>query len=239
MEPTEDTPQTPLRELIQKILQRETSERLTRIDQEFADGFDIINKHNNTVTIFGSARFDETNKYYQKACEVAAALSDEGYAIVTGGGGGIMEAGNRGALEAGGQSIGFNIQLPREQTLNPYTTESLPFRYFFARKVLLAYDADGYVYFPGGFGTMDELFEIITLIQTKKMPKAPIILVGNDFWNGFDAFVQSQLLEGAHTISPADKNIYTITEDVELIKTIINRHRDANSELRKPLAHNL
>lgn len=217
---------SPKREIVQRDLEKETSERLGRIDQEFADGFDIINKYNYTVSIFGSARFDESHPYYQKAREVAAALSDEGYAVVTGGGGGIMEAGNRGAFEAGGRSIGFNIQLPKEQSLNSYTTESKPFRYFFSRKVMLAFSASGYVYFPGGFGTLDELFEVITLIQTKKMPYAPVILVGNEFWLGLDDFIKKHLLEGAHTISPGDENLYTITEDIEVIKAIMNQHRD-------------
>lgn len=226
------------REIVQRELEKETSERLGRIDQEFADGFEIINKYNDTVSVFGSARFDASHPYYQKAREVAAALSDEGYAIVTGGGGGIMEGANRGAFEAGGRSIGFNIELPKEQNLNSYTTESKPFRYFFSRKVMLAFSARGYVYFPGGFGTLDELFEVITLIQTKKMPVAPVILVGNEFWGGLDEFIKKHLLEGAHTISPGDENIYTITEDIEVIKTIINQYRDENSAFNeKPTEH--
>src|SRR5690606_1102364 len=135
-----------------------------------------------TITVFVSARFDEHHPHYKKAQEVSAALAQEGYEIVTGGGGGIMEAANRGAFEVGCQSIGLNIELPFEQGLNPYTTDSMSFRYFFARKVILAFGARAYIYFPGGFGTLDELFEIITLIQTKKMEVAPIILVGNKFW---------------------------------------------------------
>lgn len=220
---------SPKREIIQKELEKETSERLSRIDKEFADGFNIINKYNDTVTIFGSARFDASSPHYQKARQVAAALSDEGYAIVTGGGGGIMEAGNRGAFEANGRSIGFNIKLPHEQSLNQYTTESMPFKYFFSRKVILAYGAKAYVYFPGGYGTLDELFEVITLMQTKKMPLAPIILVGNEFWNGLDYFIKNHLLEGSHTISPGDENLYTITEDIQVISAIINQHRAETS----------
>lgn len=217
------------REIVQKELEKETNDRVSRIDREFADGFDIVNKFNDTITIFGSARFDASSPHYQKAREVATALSNEGYTIITGGGGGIMEAGNRGAFEAGGRSVGLNIQLPHEQTLNEYTTESMPFRYFFSRKVMLAFGARGYIYFPGGFGTLDELFEVMTLIQTKKMPIAPIILVGNEFWGGLDHFIKAHLLEGAHTISPGDENLYTITEDVEVIKSIMNSHRDENS----------
>lgn len=205
---------------------KETAERVTRIDREFDDGFGLIGKYNYTVSFFGSARFTEDNPYYQKARDVAAMLVKEGYTIVTGGGGGIMEAGDRGASENGGQSIGLNIQLPHEQHANPYTTESMSFRYFFTRKVILAYGADAYIYFPGGFGTLDELFEIITLMQTKKMPLAPIILYGSEFWTALDMFIKTYMLEGEHTISPGDEDLYTITEDLTVIKAIIDHHRD-------------
>jgi uncharacterized protein (TIGR00730 family) len=222
-----DTPtQSPKREIIQKELIKETAERVTRIDREFADGFDLINKYNDTVTFFGSARFDPSHPDYQKAREIASALSDEGYAIVTGGGGGIMEAADRGAMESGGKAIGLNIELPHEQSLNPYTTESMAFRYFFTRKVMLAFGAVAYIYFPGGYGTLDELFEVITLIQTKKMPIAPIILVGTEYWTALDRFIKTYLLEGAHTISPGDEDLYSITDDITVIKAIVNHHRD-------------
>lgn len=216
------------RDVIVKELREETAERMTRIDKEFADGFELMNRQSHTVTVFGSARFKENHPSYQQARQVAAAISEEGYTIVTGGGGGIMEAANRGAFEAGNKSIGLNIELPFEQNLNPYTTDSLSFRYFFARKVMLAYGASGYMYFPGGFGTLDELFEIITLIQTGKMDKAPIILVGNDFWKDLELFIQKQLLEEFGTISPEDRALYTITEDIDLIKSILNTHRGLN-----------
>lgn len=138
-----------------------------------------------------------------------------------------MEAADRGAMEAGGHSIGLNIKLPREQTLNPYVTDSMAFRYFFTRKVLLVFGASAYIYFPGGYGTLDELFEVITLIQTKKMPVAPIILVGSEFWTALDMYIKTYLLEGMHTISPGDENLYSITEDIEVIKAIVNHHRDS------------
>jgi len=221
--------QSQSREVVIKELEKETAERLSRIDNEFADGLELMNQQNHTITVFGSARFDEHNPHYKKARFVAAELAKEGYDIVTGGGGGIMEAANRGAFEAGGKSIGLNIELPFEQNLNPYTTDSLNFRYFFARKVMLAFGASGYLYFPGGFGTLDELFEIITLIQTKKMEIAPIILVGSQFWGEMEKFIVSQLLEGEHTISPEDQNLYTITDDIDLIKSILNKHRDTHS----------
>lgn len=227
---------TPKREIIQKELMKETSERLSRIDKEFADGFDFINQFNDTVSFFGSARLEPDSPHYKKAQELAAVLSRDGYTIVTGGGGGIMEAGDKGALEAGGHSVGLNIKLPHEQSLNPYATDTMSFKYFFTRKVILAYGAMAYVYFPGGFGTMDELFEIITLMQTKKMPLAPIILVGSEFWTGLDMFIKTYMLNGVHTISPGDEELYTITEDIAVIKAIIDDHRDTNSALAIPPA---
>jgi uncharacterized protein (TIGR00730 family) len=217
------------RAIIQRELIKETADRVSRIDREFADGFDLINKYNDTITFFGSARFDASHPYYQKAREIAGALSDEGYTIVSGGGGGIMEAGDRGAKEAGGNSIGLNIELPREQTLNPYTTESMAFRYFFTRKVILVFGAAAYVYFPGGYGTLDEFFEVITLIQTKKMPIAPIICVGSEYWTAVDRLIRTYLLEGMHTITPGDEDLYTITEDIQVIKAIVNHHRDTHN----------
>jgi uncharacterized protein (TIGR00730 family) len=227
MELSDHPSESPKREIIQRELIKETSDRVSRIDREFADGFELINKYNDTITFFGSARFDASHPYYQKAREIASALSDEGYTVVSGGGGGIMEAADRGAKEAGGNSIGLNIKLPREQTLNPYATESMAFRYFFTRKVILAFGAGAYICFPGGYGTLDEFFEVITLIQTKKMPIAPIILVGNEYWTALDRFIRTYLLEGMHTISPGDEDLYSITEDVAVIKAIVNQHRDA------------
>jgi uncharacterized protein (TIGR00730 family) len=140
-----------------------------------------------------------------------------------------MEAANRGAFESDCPSVGLGIELPLEQGMNKYVTDGLDFKYFFARKVMLAFGADGYLFFPGGFGTCDELFEIITLVQTKKMAAAPIILVGTDFWRHLDAFIQLHMLSGEHTISPGDQNLYTITDDNELISSILNKHRDQHT----------
>lgn len=198
--------------------------RVSRIEDDFVHGFDKITNYADTVTIFGSARFKETHPYYTKAREIAQMLAQEGYTVITGGGGGIMEAGNRGAYEAGGKSIGFNIQLPQEQSLNPYTSDSQTFRYFFSRKVLLAYSAQAYMFFPGGFGTLDEFFEIITLIQTKKIDPAPLILVGNRFWGVLDSFIREMLYEDFRAIHAADMKLYKITEDVEEIRKILDRH---------------
>jgi uncharacterized protein (TIGR00730 family) len=240
MVPEDELQKIPNRAITEKELETETAERVGRIDTEFADGFDFINKYNDTVSIFGSAMpWDETNRHYQKARELAKILSEDGYSIVTGGGPGIMEAGNRGAQEAGGHSLGLNIQLPREQYLNPYATESMSFRYFFTRKVLLAFGAMAYVYFPGGFGTFDELFEIITLIQTKKMPPAPVILVGSEFWTGIDRFVRTYMLKEEGTITEKELDLYTITDDIMVIKTIIDDHRNRTSPLILPADANV
>lgn len=205
-------------------LQKLHTERISRIENDFANGFSKISKYDSTVTLFGSARFKETHPYYEKAREIGAMLAQEGYTVITGGGGGIMEAGNRGAYEAGGTSIGFNIMLPQEQSLNPFTSDSQTFRYFFSRKVLLAYAAEAYIFFPGGFGTMDEFFEIITLVQTKKVERAPIILVGDEFWGALDMFMREILLKSYNAISKGDEKLYTITEDLDEIKKLLNRH---------------
>lgn len=205
--------------------EQEVNERLVRIGNEFSAGFSIMNRYDKTVTIFGSARFTEGHPAYEKAREISAALATHGYTLVTGGGGGIMEAGNRGAFEAGGQSVGLNIKLPHEQVLNAYTTDSMPFRYFFARKVLLAYNARAYVILPGGFGTLDELFEVITLVQTNKMPRVPIVLVGSEFWGDLDGFIRKHMLDGEKTISPGDEQLYTITDDTDEVVRIITEHQ--------------
>lgn len=218
----------PTRQVVTRRLEMETAERLSRIDDEFADGYTLINKFNDTVTFFGSARTKPDDPYYQKCVEVAEALSKDGFTIVTGGGPGIMEAANKGAYQAGCPSIGLDILLPREQGLNPYVTDSLSFKYFFSRKVMLAFGATGYVYFPGGFGTLDEFFEIITLIQTEKMPVAPIILFGYEFWQDLDSLIKRRLLGNAGLIGPGDENLYVITEDTSEILNIMNTRRSQN-----------
>lgn len=212
-------------DITKESLEQETSERLTRIESEFADGFKLINEHDDTVTIFGSARFKEGNHHYEQARAIGNALAKEGYTIVTGGGGGIMEAGNRGAFEAEGKSIGLNITLPHEQILNPYTTASMPFHYFFTRKVVLTFEAQAYVYLPGGFGTLDELFEVITLMQTNKLPRVPVVLVGTEFWGGLDVFIREHLLAGDKTISEGDENLYIITDSVDEVVQAVKAHR--------------
>jgi uncharacterized protein (TIGR00730 family) len=198
-------------------------ERLSLIGKEFADGFEVIRKYPRSVTFFGSSRFPESHEYYEKAKIIAGRIAQAGYAVVTGGGGGIMEAANRGAYEAGGSSIGFNISLPLEQKLNRYVTEHLSFKYFFSRKVILAFSAEAFIFFPGGFGTLDEFFEIVTLIQTKKIPRVPLILVGGDYWNMLDRYIHDELLRVHHAIDPEDTNLYDITEDPdEIVRLVAN-----------------
>lgn len=205
-----------------EIMEEQTEKRMLIINSDFEKGFDLIRKHPRSVTIFGSARFTESHPYYEMARKVAARLSEEGFAVVTGGGQGVMEAANRGAFESGGKSIGFNIELPFEQTLNSYVTENVTFNHFFSRKVLLAFSAEAYIFFPGGFGTLDEFFEIITLVQTYKIPRVPIVLVGNEFWKDFHDVMRKVLIEEYKTISPEDLDLYVITEDMDEIMDIVN-----------------
>jgi len=230
---TKFVPQQPFiahRDAVIDLLNNETIARVDRIERELTDGFNLINNHNYTITVFGSARSNENDPYYQKARKLTNRLSDEGFSIVTGGGAGIMEAANRGAFESEGKSIGLNIVLPYEQVLNAYTTESMAFRYFFTRKVILVYAASALIAFPGGFGTLDELTEVITLVQTGKMPSLPIILVGSEFWRPLDIFVREHLL-GKELISPGDEALYHITDDLDEIVQIVTYHRDATSVL--------
>jgi len=195
--------------------------RVEKIEDEFRDGFNFIKKYNRTVTFFGSARTAESNSDYIQASSLASRISKElGYTIVTGGSIGIMEAANKGATEEGGKSIGLNIKLPHEQSVNKYLTDYIEFNYFFSRKVCLSFSAEAFIYFPGGFGTMDELFEILTLIQTGKVKKTPIILVGSYFWNNFDKFIKENLL-GNEKISHGDTDLYAITDNEDEIIEII------------------
>lgn len=200
-----------------------TSQRnMLSSNAEFVEAFEIINRNPKRVTIFGSARDVEENQGDRdKAYELGKHLAQAGYAVVTGGGNGIMGAANKGAYDVGGESIGFNIKLPHEQNPNPYTTDEVTFRHFFTRKVALAFFAQAYVYFPGGFGTMDEFFEILTLVQTKKMPRLKLILVGKDFWQGLDIFVKSKM-SPHKVISAGDEELYTIVDTVDEVMQIIN-----------------
>ncbi len=204
-------------------LNEEVKKRTDLISKEFRDGVEMIQDYPRSVTFFGSARFDENHQCYKMAVTIAERIVEElGYAVVTGGGPGIMEAGNRGAHNKGGDSIGFTIALPHEQNTNPYVTDAVDFYYFFTRKVSLTFAAEAYFYFPGGFGTMDELFEILTLVQTKKIEKVPIILVGVEFWSGLFTFIKDTLLENG-TISEEDLSLFTITDDVDQMIKIVSK----------------
>lgn len=206
----------------QKAAIAKSTRELKTADEEFEEAFRILKKYPKRVTFFGSARLTPRFKYYQLAHELAGDLAEDGFAILSGGGAGIMEASNRGAFDEQLVSIGFNIVLPNEQVLNPYTSDHLTFNFFFTRKVMMTFYTHAFVCFPGGFGTMDEFFEVITLIQTGKMPKVPVILVGTKFWKPVDKFIRKHMLR-KELISPGDEMIYTMTEDFSEIRRIINR----------------
>lgn len=195
---------------------RDITWRIFRIMSEFVDGFDFIAKLHKDVTFFGSARLPETHPDYQSARKLAFMLSKAGFTIITGGGPGIMEAANRGAYEAGGESAGLNIQLPKEQRINPYVKKSVAFHFFFTRKVALTASSRAYVYYSGGFGTLDEFFEIVTLIQTRKMERIPIVCVGKKFWDPIiNGVVKKLLLDEYATISPEDMDLFKVVDTAE------------------------
>ncbi|MDO8676110.1 MAG: TIGR00730 family Rossman fold protein [Candidatus Azambacteria bacterium] len=199
--------------------------RIFRIMAEFVDGFQFLSDFKKTVTLFGSATFNETNHWYKVARDLAQMLSQAGYSVVTGGGPGIMEAGNRGAVEGkNGDSIGLNIQLPYEQRTNRYVEKGHGFYYFFTRKVMMSFSAQAYVFFPGGYGTLDEAFELLVLIQTKKISgKIPVILVGQEFWCDMDSWLRKTLLKEYQTIDPEDLKIYTIVNTAKEAFDIIRK----------------
>ncbi|WP_372745400.1 TIGR00730 family Rossman fold protein [Lutibacter sp.] len=194
-----------------------------KIMAEFVEGFERLGKIGPCVTIFGSARTKPDEKYYKLAENIAYELTQSGYGIVTGGGPGIMEAGNRGAHRGKGTSVGLNIELPFEQHDNPYIDpdKSLDFDYFFVRKVMFIKYSQGFVVMPGGFGTMDELFEAITLIQTKKIGKFPIVLVGRKFWAGLLEWIKTTLIEEGN-ISPEDLNLISLVDTEEEVLEVID-----------------
>ncbi len=197
--------------------------QIFRVMSEFVDAFEKLSNIGPCVSIFGSARTEPSNEYYKEAEEIAFQLTQRGYGVITGGGPGIMEAGNKGAQRAGGTSVGLNIDLPHEQDSNPFIDKdkSIDFNYFFVRKVMFVKYAQGFVVIPGGFGTLDELFEAITLIQTKKVDRFPIILYGSSFWSGMMDWITKILLDKEKNISPEDLDLITIADKpAEVIEAI-------------------
>ena len=198
--------------------------RVFRIMSEFVQGFELLRDHGLAATFWGSARTQPDDPYYKDAEALSAKLAKKGYSIISGGGPGIMEASNVGAFKVGGKSVGLNIQLPFEQKLNPYTTQSLDFDFFFSRKVMLTFASEVYVYFPGGFGTLDELFEILTLIQTKKIERIPIVLYGKDFWDPLIRVFEKSLLKKFKTISLEDLDLFVVVDSVDEAFKYINKN---------------
>lgn len=196
--------------------------RVFRIMGEFVDGFEVLSKIGKAVSIFGSSRLKPRDKYYKLAQKTAYLLAKEGYAIITGGGSGMMEAANSGARKAGGHSIGLNIQIPTEQRPNKHIDTLLDFRYFFVRKVMFVKYAKAFVIFPGGYGTMDELFESMTLVQTKRIEKFPVVLVGKEYWSGLMSWVRSIVLKKG-CIGDSDLNIFTLVDKPEEAVKIITQ----------------
>jgi len=196
--------------------------RLFKILAELVDGFEKLSEMGPCVSIFGSARVLPTDETYVKTVAIAKKLAESGFSIITGGGPGVMEAGNKGAKEGGAQSIGLNILLPFEQKMNPYVGIRLDFQYFFVRKVMFIKYAQAYVGMPGGFGTFDEIFEALTLIQTKRISPFPVVLVGSDYWQSLWDWIENTLLE-RKLISPEDMDLVTIVDDPDEVAKIIKR----------------
>jgi uncharacterized protein (TIGR00730 family) len=203
--------------------------RTLRIMGEFIEGFDALADVGPAVSIFGSARVGRRNRYYAAARRLSARLAEEGFAIITGGGPGIMEAANRGAKDGGGLSIGCNIELPFEQGLNEYVDLGMEFRYFFVRKTMFVKYAEGFVIFPGGFGTLDELFEALTLIQTGKVEHFPVVLYGTDYWSGLLGWIREKPLF-EEKVSPEDLDLLIVTNNVEEACQAIVRSRRVREE---------
>jgi len=187
-----------------------------KIMGEFVDGYDKMMEVGPCISIFGSARLKTGSHYYEMAVKTAEMIADNGFGVITGGGPGIMEAGNKGAKQAGGKSVGLGIALPHEQGINEFVNPKyeINFKYFFVRKVMFVKYAQGFIVFPGGFGTLDELFETLTLIQTYKIEKIPIVLVGKEYWDGLNTWIEKQLVEGGY-VSEEDKGLFMLTDDVE------------------------
>jgi hypothetical protein len=218
------TESVPTRQMKQwSELKGENSWTMFKVIAEFVDGFEKLNKLPPCVSIFGSARTKPDNKYYQLTLDIAKRITEEGFGVITGGGPGIMEAANKGAYQQGGLSVGLNINLPFEQSHNMYidADKNLDHRYFFVRKVMFVKYAQAFIVMPGGFGTLDELFEVLTLIQTKKITRVPIVLVGSEFWSGLKDWIKKVMLTQFNNISEKDLDLIPITDNPEEVVNFI------------------
>ena len=204
--------------------EKSIEEHLDRIQREFRRGFEFLEKYPRSVNIFGSSMVSPESDSYKHAYELSKRIaSDLKYAVISGGGPGIMEAVAKGATEAGGQAIGLRINLLRERHANEYSTDGIDFTYFFTRKTMLTFAAEAYVYFPGGFGTFDELFSILTLIQTNKIPHVPIILFGSSFWSPLKEFIEKNMLGGEKMIDHQDLDLFEITDSYDRVIEIVRK----------------
>jgi uncharacterized protein (TIGR00730 family) len=205
-------------------INKDIHDHLNEIMKEFRVGFDDLKRHPKSVSILGSTRLTPASSHYKAAEELAYRIAKElNYAVVTGGGPGIMAAANLGAKRGNGTSIGYTIRLSNVQLTNPYTTTTVDFDYFFVRKTILTFAAEAFVFFPGGFGTLDEFFDIITLVQTKKIPRVPIICIGKDYWNPLRKFIVENILEKHHAIDHDDLDLFTVTDNLDQTIEIIKQ----------------
>lgn len=214
----------------------EDSWTMFKVVSEFVQGFETLNMVGPCVSIFGSARTKPDHPYYKLAVQIGQQLTEEGYGVITGGGPGIMEAGNKGAHLNGGKSVGINIHLPFEQGSNPYVDhdKDINFKYFFVRKVMFVKFAQAFIALPGGFGTLDELFEVLTLVQTGKITPVPVILVGSEFWGGLKEWIKTTMLEKEGNISPKDLDLIPIVDTSEEIIQIINEFYEIRARDLRP-----
>jgi hypothetical protein len=207
--------------------------RIFKIMAEFVSGFEVLERYDLAATFFGSSRCELGDKIYQQTTELSRRLSQSGFAIITGGGSGIMEAANKGAYETKGASVGLNIQIPDQQILNKYVMDSEGFHYFFTRKVMLAFASEVYVFMPGGFGTLDELFELATLVQTKKIRNIPLVLIGKNYWEPLLSWVQREVYTHSHAISKEDLDIFNLVDSVdEAYELIMERTKEAREAIQ-------
>ncbi|HZK31489.1 MAG TPA: TIGR00730 family Rossman fold protein [Corynebacterium sp.] len=211
--------------------------RILRIQSEFVSGFDALSRLPKAITVFGSARLGEETPEYEQGVELGRTIAAAGYAVITGGGPGLMEAPNRGCHEAGGLSVGLGIELPHEQSLNPWVDLGLNFRYFFARKTMFLKYSQAFITLPGGFGTLDELFEVLCMVQTGKVTNYPIVLIGVDFWSGLATWLEERLRDQG-LISPGDTDLFLITDSVEeAVSHIVERHQQTLTDGRLQRTH--